>query len=85
MLNALRLVDGFAGAEFERRTGIDFEAILAAIGAAEQRGLLESDGAGGWRATPLGRRFLNDAIALFLPRAPLRSASRLVRQGANLL
>jgi oxygen-independent coproporphyrinogen-3 oxidase len=85
MLNALRLVDGFVGAQFERRTGLASEAIRAAIESGAERGLLESNGSGGWRATPLGRQFLNDAIALFLPRSPRKDAPRLAEQRANLL
>ena len=66
-LNALRLVEGFAERRFEERTGLsrhgaggpDRSRPLA-------RGLLErSDGR--WRPTALGRRFLNDLQALFLP------------------
>jgi hypothetical protein len=47
---------------------------------AEKRGLLERDHLN-LRASPLGRRFLNDLQALFLPRerpAPSLDASKIV-------
>ena len=47
---------------------------------AEKRGLLERDHMK-LRASPLGRRFLNDLQALFLPRehaAPYRSPAKIV-------
>jgi oxygen-independent coproporphyrinogen-3 oxidase len=66
MLNALRLTDGFDRPLFEARTGLDFEAAAAGLDPARRRGLIEED-AGIWRPTALGRRFLNDLQALFLP------------------
>ena len=66
MLNALRLAEGFAGADFEQRTGLPLARIGPAVARAEARGLLEAR-PGGWRPTSLGRRFLNDLQALFLP------------------
>ena len=70
MLNALRLVEGFSVQAFEERTGIAFEALEPDILAAANRGVLEPNRSGGWRATALGLRFLNDVIATFLPPAP---------------
>ena len=67
MLNVLRLVDGFSVEGFESRTGLPVSAALPGLGEAERRGLLAPSGAGRWRPTPLGRRFLNDVQALFLP------------------
>jgi len=66
MLNALRLTEGFSNDCFERRTGLPFEAVRTQIEAAARRGLLESVPRG-WRPTDLGRRFLNDLQAAFLP------------------
>lgn len=65
MLNALRLNDGFALAEFEARTGMLRSAIAAELGEAVSRGWLETDGE---RVVPteFGRRFANDVIELFL-------------------
>jgi len=66
MLNALRLTDGFPLSLFVSRTGLPARAIRGAIDEAVGRGLLsERDG---WlRPTPLGQRFLNDLMTLFLP------------------
>jgi oxygen-independent coproporphyrinogen-3 oxidase len=65
MLNALRLVEGFALADFEARTGLSRAVIAAKLGLARDRGWLEVDDA---RVVPteLGRRFTNDVISLFL-------------------
>jgi len=65
MLNALRLVEGFALPAFEARTGLSCDAIAAPLAEAVARG---------WLAriderivpTELGRRFGNDVIGLFL-------------------
>lgn len=65
-LNALRLNEGFATADFEQRTGLDASLLDEPLRQAVKRGLLETDGPG-WRPTSLGRRFLNDLQALFLP------------------
>jgi oxygen-independent coproporphyrinogen-3 oxidase len=66
MLNALRLVDGFALAEFEARTGLAAEAIEAELQAASANGWITVD-QGRIVPTELGRRFTNDVIGLFLP------------------
>ena len=65
MLNALRLNDGFALAEFEARTGLPRSTISGELGEALARGWIETDGE---RVVPteLGRRFTNDVIELFL-------------------
>ena len=68
MLNALRLTDGVPAALFAERTGLPLAAAVSAIAEATRKGLLEPDPAV-LRATPLGRRFLNDLQALFLPDA----------------
>jgi oxygen-independent coproporphyrinogen-3 oxidase len=65
MLNALRLNDGFALADFEAWTGLPVARIDAQLEQARARGwLVASDG----RIVPtmLGRRFTNDVVALFL-------------------
>jgi oxygen-independent coproporphyrinogen-3 oxidase len=67
MLNGLRLIEGFSVQGFEDRTGLAFEVVEPAVAAAASRGMLAPNGAGGWRATALGLRFLNDLIASFLP------------------
>lgn len=69
MLNALRLQEGFVLDQFEARTGLAAETALPGLEKGRQLGLLVPGEGGGWRATELGRRFLNDAQALFLPSA----------------
>ncbi len=66
MLNALRLADGVPAALFTERTGLPASSIHEAMEKAEQRGLIEADPTR-IRPTPLGRRFLTDLQALFLP------------------
>ncbi len=65
MLNALRLVEGFALADFEARTGVSRAEIATTLESATARGWLQVDGE---RVLPteLGRRFTNDVISLFL-------------------
>ena len=65
MLNALRLNEGFAVGDFERRTGLPMSSIEPALRRAGTRGLIE-DGAGRWRPTEVGARFLNDLQSSFL-------------------
>ena len=65
MLNALRLVDGFAVDLFRSRTGLPIAAIERALGRAEEKGLLERD----WRRirpSERGRLFLNELVGMFL-------------------
>jgi oxygen-independent coproporphyrinogen-3 oxidase len=66
MLNALRLVDGVPVALFERRTGATLQSIAGTVRQAQDRGLMAAD-SGRLLPTPLGRRFLNDLLALFEP------------------
>jgi oxygen-independent coproporphyrinogen-3 oxidase len=66
MLNALRLVDGFAPALFEARCGLPLALAQAPLAAAVAQGLIEQDAAR-IRPTRRGRLFLNDLNALFLP------------------
>ncbi|MCS6945374.1 MAG: radical SAM family heme chaperone HemW [Sutterellaceae bacterium] len=66
MLNALRLTQGVPAALFSARTGLPPSAIAASVERAVARGLLEATPVF-LRPTPLGRRFLSDLQALFLP------------------
>jgi putative oxygen-independent coproporphyrinogen III oxidase len=66
VLNALRLNEGFALADFESRTGLDASAVEPGLREGLARGLVEF-AAPRWRASELGRRFLNDLQAGFLP------------------
>ena len=65
MLNALRLVDGFAMAEFTERTGLGLNTIQRELQAAENKGLLCRDLQHAW-PTAKGLDFLSDLQALFL-------------------
>jgi putative oxygen-independent coproporphyrinogen III oxidase len=65
MLNALRLVEGCSLAAFEARTGLGRQDIAAELAQAVDRGWLEITG-DQVRPTPLGQRFTNDVVALFL-------------------
>jgi oxygen-independent coproporphyrinogen-3 oxidase len=65
MLNALRLDEGFALGEFAACTGLDAASIAPQLACAEARDWLRVEGE---RVvpTPLGRRFTNDVVGLFL-------------------
>jgi oxygen-independent coproporphyrinogen-3 oxidase len=68
MLNALRLTQGVPASLFAERTGYPLSLVARPIAEAVRRGLLDADPQ--WlRPTDLGRRFLNDLQALFLPDA----------------
>jgi oxygen-independent coproporphyrinogen-3 oxidase len=65
MLNALRMNDGIAIADFADRTGLPRDAIDEALGRALAQGWIDPDDA--WlRPSERGRRFLNDLVGLFL-------------------
>jgi oxygen-independent coproporphyrinogen-3 oxidase len=66
VLNALRLNEGFALADFESRTGLDASAVEPKLREGLARGLVEF-AQPQWRPSELGRRFLNDLQAGFLP------------------
>jgi putative oxygen-independent coproporphyrinogen III oxidase len=68
MLNALRLREGFALAQFTERTGLPLTAIAQPLAEAERKGLVERDLAR-VRPTTRGFDFLSDLQALFLPAA----------------
>jgi oxygen-independent coproporphyrinogen-3 oxidase len=65
MLNALRLTDGVPTSLFSERTGLPLDAVSSILECARNKGLLCKDDAR-IKATPLGFRFLNDLIAMFL-------------------
>jgi oxygen-independent coproporphyrinogen-3 oxidase len=66
MLNALRLTGGVPSALFSERTGLPFACLSSGIEQALTRGLLDPDPAR-LRASPIGLRFLNDLVGIFLP------------------
>ncbi len=65
MLNALRLPGGFTRSAFTQRTGLPWSSIAVPLQAAVERGLVLST-EWGVRPTPLGLRFLNDTLLLFM-------------------
>ena len=73
MLNALRLREGFALADFSSRTGLPLSAIAATLQTAQERGLIERD-LSHVRASARGFDFLSDLQALFLPEKTRKSA-----------
>lgn len=68
LLNALRLVEGFAIGDYEAGTGLPWAALRETTAALVARGLLREAG-GRVRATPTGLRFLNDVLVEYLPDA----------------
>ena len=68
MLNALRLREGFALADFTQRTGLAVTAIAVALEKGEAMGLLARDFSRVW-PSDRGFDFLSDLQALFLPPA----------------
>ena len=69
MLNALRLNGGVTITDFMTRTGLPEAAIAAPLHEAHARGWL-LDEPDRLQPTPLGQRFLNDLIEVFLPDTP---------------
>jgi len=67
MLNVLRLNEGFTGQQFTARTGLPIETLLGRLETPSGKGLIELSAGDCWQVTPLGRRFLNDLQADFLP------------------
>jgi oxygen-independent coproporphyrinogen-3 oxidase len=65
MMNALRLTEGFPTGLFTERTSLGTETIVRRLDRAEALGLVERD-TRVTRPTERGRRFLNDALTLFL-------------------
>ena len=73
MLNALRLTDGVPVALFAERTGFPLAIVGKELDAAERRGLIVRDHER-IGPTPLGRHFLNDLQAMFLPQKSRRAS-----------
>jgi len=68
MMNALRLTAGFPSILFQARTGLPLTNVERPLREAETRGLITRD-LTHIRPTPLGQRFLNDLLQLFLTRS----------------
>jgi len=65
-LNALRLSSGFSFTLYETRTGLPRSTLETGLQRGTARGLLRRK-LGGVQLTDLGRRFLDDAVAGFIP------------------
>jgi len=74
-LNFLRLREGFDPETFERLTGQPWSSVADTVAAARARGLLAAGEGGSWFPTELGRRFLNDLQAMFLPEPETQCAA----------
>lgn len=75
MMNALRLTEGFEVGLFAERAGVPLNAVLRELDEAERRGLIARDHRR-VAPTPLGRRFLNDLLQIFLPEAATIPSAR---------
>jgi oxygen-independent coproporphyrinogen-3 oxidase len=65
MMNQLRLFSSFTLADFQQSTGLDANTILPTLTQAKQKGLMSLNN-DSWQVTPLGHRYLNDLLELFL-------------------
>lgn len=81
MLNALRLTEGVPASLFAERTGLPLAVVAGSIAEAARRRLLDANPTV-LRPTPLGRRFLNDALLLFLAKSSAAAGREISRQGA---
>ncbi len=71
MMNAFRLNEGFPASLFQQHTGLPLALAEPALRQGEERGLIARD-AHTIRPTPLGLRFLNDLLALFMDDNPAK-------------
>lgn len=67
LLNTVRLRGDISGKDFAARTGQPAGELRARVADPVARGLMEETGDDSWRVTALGRRFLNNLQAEFLP------------------
>ena len=67
LLNTVRLHDDIRENEFSARTGLSADLLRRRLRQPAANGLVEQSGRQTWRVTALGRRFLNDLQAEFLP------------------
>jgi oxygen-independent coproporphyrinogen-3 oxidase len=80
MMNALRLMDGFELALFERRTGLTWESVQQHFAAFRSRGLLEI-GDRTCKPTPFGVRFVNEMLVDLLPEKPVLNGNHAMSMG----
>ena len=67
LLNTVRLQDDISAKEFAARTGQPADTLHARLQQPVAAGLMEATSDETWRVTALGRSFLNDLQAEFLP------------------
>ena len=65
-LNRWRYFHPISAAELKRGTGLDFAALATPLADLQQQGLITLD-SDSTALTPLGKRFLNEVTAAFLP------------------
>ncbi len=65
MMNQLRLFSAFSLSDYQQRTGLAASTILPILRQAQEKQLMQSDN-DSWQVTPLGHRYLNDLLTLFL-------------------
>lgn len=70
MMNQLRLFSSFTLADYQQRTGLASSTILPTLELAQNKKLMiytdNVSTQGNWQVTPLGHRYLNDLLELFL-------------------
>jgi len=70
MMNQLRLFSNFTLTDFKQRTGLPANTVLPTLQQAKNKKLMSCIEEGStqetWQVTPLGQRYLNDLLALFL-------------------
>ncbi len=70
MMNQLRLFSSFTLADYQQRTDLSANTIAPTLLQAQKKGLMQctdsSSVDGKWQVTPLGHRYLNDLLELFL-------------------
>ena len=65
LLNTLRLIEGLPLSHFSHRTGLPLQMILPTLELAQKKGWITLDNMR-LQPTPLGHRFLNDLVEMFL-------------------
>lgn len=70
MMNQLRLLSSFTLEDYQQRTGLPLSTILPTLEQAQKKKLMlcttNLSTQGNWQVTPLGHRYLNDLLELFL-------------------
>lgn len=70
MMNRLRLFSSFTLTDYQQRTGLSIDTILPTLQQAQQKNLMmctdNFPANEKWQVTPLGHRYLNDLLELFL-------------------